>query len=56
MTDDEPDWRNWTPIMHYGKCFGLIVTFNARMFWAWDRRDRHLHLCAGPLEVSVWRK
>lgn len=52
---EEVTWRTWTPVAYYGRRFGIIVTFNARLFWAWDRHGpRHLHVCAGPLEVSLW--
>ncbi len=52
----EPDWFSWTPVSYYGNRFGLIVTLNTKMFWDWNYRGphRHLHFCAGPLEVSAW--
>lgn len=38
----------------YGRRVGVLVSVNYRMFWALDIERWRVHVCAGPLEVSVW--
>ncbi len=57
MSDyDAADVPGFSLLEWYGRRAGLLVSLNYRLFWSldFDRARRHLHVCAGPLEVSAW--